>query len=105
MGNLPQISSIHLRLIRFAEEIDMAISTLIEVTDCKPLPDYKLKVKCSDGTSGVFDMSKYMNRGIFRSIASPGTFERVYLSFGVPTWPGDIDIAAERVRSDMTLDA
>jgi len=27
----------------------------------------------------------------------------VRLAFGVPSWPGDIDIAAERVRSDMQI--
>lgn len=25
------------------------------------------------------------------------------IAFGVPSWPGDIDIAAERVRSDMQV--
>ncbi|NMM93453.1 DUF2442 domain-containing protein [Bifidobacterium oedipodis] len=74
---------------------------LVKVTECEPLPDYRLRVKCSDGAVGVFDMSGYLNRGVFRALRSPGVFNSVRLVFGVPTWPGDIDIAAERVRSDM----
>lgn len=36
-------------------------------------------------------------------LKDPQTFDRVRLAFGVPSWPGDIDIAAERVRSDMQV--
>ena len=71
------------------------------VTDCVPLADYKLKVVCSDGASGVFDMSKYIGRGVFKAISSPSTFAKVRVVLGVPTWPGGVDIAAERVRSDL----
>ena len=80
----------------------MGIDYLVKVTDCEPLPDYRLRVKCSDGTRGVFDMTPYIGRGMFKAIATPDAFNRVYIAFGVPTWPGGIDIAAERVRSDMT---
>ena len=66
----------------------MTIDYSIKVTQCEPMPGYKLKVTCSDGATGIFDMSR---------------FDRVRLAFGVPSWPGDIDIAAERVRSDMQI--
>lgn len=39
----------------------------------------------------------------FKPLKDPQTFDRVRLAFGVPSWPGDIDIAAERVRSDMQI--
>ena len=44
----------------------MAIDYLIKVIECEPLPGYRLKVRCSDGASGVFDMSKYLERGAFK---------------------------------------
>ena len=62
----------------------MTIDYSIKVTQCEPMPGYKLKVTCSDGATGIFDMSRYVDRGMFK-------------------WPGDIDIAAERVRSDMQI--
>lgn len=79
----------------------MPIDYSVKVTECTPLPGYKLHITCSDGASGVFDMSKYIGRGVFKAIASPDVFNSVRVAFGVPTWPGDVDIAAERVRSDM----
>ena len=57
------------------EATDMTIDYSIKVTQCEPMPGYKLKVTCSDGATGIFDMSRYV----------------------------DIDIAAERVRSDMQI--
>ena len=70
---------------------------------CEPMPGYRLKVTCSDGATGIFDMSRYVDRGMFKPLKDPQTFDRVRLAFGVPSWPGDIDIAAERVRSDMQV--
>lgn len=82
----------------------MAVDYLIKVTECKPLPDYRLAVTCSDGAKGIFDMSGYMTHGMFREVNTPSLFNAVRLVHGVPTWPGDIDIAPERVRSDMSVD-
>ena len=46
-------------------------------------------------------MSKYLERGAFKQLKALDVFNAVHLVFGVPTWSGDIDIAPERVRSDM----
>ncbi|KAB8293620.1 hypothetical protein DSM100685_0688 [Bifidobacterium avesanii] len=77
------------------------VDYMVKVTECEPLPGFRLRVACSDGSRGVFDMSKYVTRGMFREVNTPERFNMVRLVFGVPTWPGDIDIAPERVRSDM----
>ena len=74
---------------------------LCDVTACEPLPGYKLKVTCSDGATGIFDMSKYIDRGMFKPLRDINLFNRVRIEAGAPTWPGNIDIAPERVRSDM----
>lgn len=76
----------------------MTIDYSIKVTQCEPMPGYKLKVTCSDGATGIFEMSRYVERGMFKPLKDTQTFDRVRLTFGVPSWPGDIDIAAERVR-------
>ena len=75
----------------------MTIDYSIKVTQCEPMPGYKLKVTCSDGATGIVE------RGMFKPLKDTQTFDRVRLTFGVPSWPGDIDIAAERVRSDMQI--
>lgn len=80
----------------------MHIDYGIEVTSCKPLPEYKLAVTCSDGAQGIFDMKPYLDKGIFTSLQDI-KFNNVKLMFGVPTWENGADIAAERVRSDMRI--
>lgn len=99
------LESTHSESTRYAdkEATDMTIDYSIKVTQCEPMPGYKLKVTCSDGATGIFDMSRYVDRGMFKPLKDPQTFDRVRLAFGVPSWPGDIDIAAERVRSDMQI--
>lgn len=79
----------------------MKVDYLVKVTECEPLPGYRLRVACSDGTQGVFDMSAYMDRGAFRLTNSPDAFNRVHLVAVAPTWTGSVDIAPERVRTDM----
>ena len=44
----------------------MTIDYSIKVTQCEPMPGYKLKVTCSDGATGIFDMSRYVDRGMFK---------------------------------------
>ena len=62
----------------------MTIDYSIKVTQCEPMPGYKLKVTCSDGATGIFDMSRYIDRGMFKPLKDPQTFDRVRLAFGVP---------------------
>ena len=84
----------------------MTIDYSIKVTQCEPMPGYRLKVTCSDGATGIFDMSRYVDRGMFKPLKDPQTFDRVRLAFRGDvdvSGPGDIDIAAERVRSDMQV--
>lgn len=55
----------------------MTIDYSIKVTQCEPMPGYKLKVTCSDGATGIFDMSRYVERGMCDSRSAcphgPGT--------------------------------
>jgi len=69
----------------------------------KNMTDHYRLVRTDDGATGIFDMSRYIGRGMFKPLKDPQTFDRVRLAFGMPSWPGDIDIAAERVRSDMQI--
>lgn len=73
----------------------------VKVVSCEPLSDFRLKVVCSDGAQGVFDMSGYVGKGAFAPLTDKRMFDDVRLVFGVPTWANGADIAAERVRSDM----
>ena len=57
------------------EATDMTIDYSIKVTQCEPMPGYKLKVTCSDGATGIFDMSRYVERGMFKPLKDTQTFD------------------------------
>ncbi len=52
-GSWPSTSSTHSESTRYAdkEATDMTIDYSIKVTQCEPMPGYKLKVTCSDGAT------------------------------------------------------
>ena len=52
----------------------------------------------------MFDVTPYLDKPAFRPLLDPDTFRRVRIVAGAPTWPDGIDIAPERIRSDMTVD-
>ena len=81
----------------------MTIDYSIKVTQCEPMPGYKLKVTCSDGATGIFDMSRYVERGMFKPLKDTQTFGRVRTHVRRALMARDIDIAAERVRSGMQI--
>lgn len=64
----------------------------------RPLDDYLLQVRFSDGRCGIFDASPLLDAPAFLPLKEKATFDRVYVDFGVPTWMnGDVDIAPEYV--------
>lgn len=67
----------------------------------RPLDDYKLWVRFSNGRSGSFDVTPLLDAPAFAPIKDRAVFDRVYLDFGVPTWcDGDVDIAPEYVYNN-----
>ncbi len=66
------------------------------------LPGHRLRVRFRDGLEGVVDMSVLVsagNAGVFAALAEPAQFAQAYLEHGVPTWPGEIDIAPDAAYS------
>lgn len=59
---------------------------------------YRLKVRFFDGTTGIVDLSARVrspHAGVFAALADPARFAEVFVSFGVVTWPGEIDLAPD----------
>ena len=76
----------------------------IHVTELETLPDYKIRVKFDDGKRGVYDMAHLLDKGVFRALRDPKVFNAAWLALGVPNWPGNIDIAPERLWTDCVQD-
>jgi hypothetical protein len=73
-----------------------------DVKAVKPLPDYRIYVEIEDGRRGVFDMTPYLDRGVFRELRDVPYFNRVGILFGAVTWPNDQDIAPKTLLAEMS---
>ncbi|OGB06297.1 MAG: hypothetical protein A3E25_00085 [Burkholderiales bacterium RIFCSPHIGHO2_12_FULL_69_20] len=73
-----------------------------DVKTVKPLPDHRLYVETEDGRRGIFDLTPYLDHGVFRELKDEGYFNRVNVLLGALTWPHGQDIAPETLLAEMT---
>lgn len=78
----------------------------INVVSVLPLEGHRLELEFEVGkeckrTRGVFDMSAYLDWPAFRSLADESVFRKVFSDGYTACWPGEIDIAPERLYTDM----
>lgn len=59
---------------------------------------FRLKVRFLDGLQGWVEMNELIhsqNAGVFSTLADTNVFDRVFVEYGVVTWPGEIDLAPD----------
>ncbi|PJM80195.1 hypothetical protein CUU80_03080 [Bifidobacterium scaligerum] len=71
-----------------------------EVVEALPLEDYWIEVRFNDGRHGVFDMNPYLDWPAFAKLKDVDFFNKVHVAGCTACWPGDIDIAPERIWTD-----
>ncbi len=74
-----------------------------DVKKVKPLSDYKIYVEIENGNKGIFDMTPYLDHGVFKELKNINYFNQVYILFGAVTWPNEQDIAPETLIAEMEL--
>lgn len=70
----------------------------------KALEEYRLEVTFFDGTQGFVDMKQLImspKAGIFAKLKNHDNFNQVYLSYGVATWPDEIDLAPDVMYDEI----
>ncbi len=72
-----------------------------DVKTVKPLPDFRIYVEIENGRKGIFDLTPYLDRGVFRELRDVHYFNRVGIQFGAVTWPNEQDIAPETLLAEM----
>lgn len=71
-------------------------------------PNFKLWVRFADGVEGEVDLSDVAGRGVFsRWTDTPEEFAQVVIDdvTGAPTWPGDLDVAPDRLYTEIAVPA
>jgi len=62
--------------------------------------NYTLEIEFENGEMGVFDVSKYLNIGIFKELIDKNKFKKVYVRFGTVVWESEQDLCPDTVYED-----
>lgn len=77
---------------------------LYDVVAVEARPGFKVWVRFEDGVEGEADLSDLAGRGVFkRWTEDPEVFAEVSVDpeSGTLTWPGGLDVAPDRLYSDV----
>lgn len=67
----------------------------------EPRDNYILFVKLSNGKVGEFDVSRYLDKGIFKELRDANYFKQVRPAFGGVVWPHEQDFSADTIEVEM----
>ena len=72
-----------------------------DIIDFEILPDYRIKVTLSDGKIGIFNVTPYLDKGIFTELKDYHYFKRARIEFGTIVWPNEQDFSPETIEIKM----
>ncbi len=72
-----------------------------DVVEVKPETDYRLFVRFEDGLSGHVQLCFEELTGVLSPLRDASFFEQVSIEHGALTWPGEIDLAPDKMYSDL----
>lgn len=73
-----------------------------DVKAVRPLTGHRIYVELEDGRKGIFDLTPYLDHGVFSELKDTAYFNRVSILHGAVTWPHEQDIAPETLLAEMT---
>lgn len=68
------------------------MDSVISVT---PIEHFKLELKFKTGEVRLFDITPYLEKGIFKKLKDESLFKQAYVAFDTVCWPGNLDISPE----------
>jgi len=74
---------------------------MVKVISAKPVEDYRLIIRPSNGKNGLFDVSPYLDKGVFHELKDLQYFCRVKVAFGGIMWPHEQDFSAETIECEL----
>jgi hypothetical protein len=74
---------------------------MLTVTQVKPFKDYLLKIELSNGKNGLFDVSPYLDKGVFSELKNRDYFKKVKVFFCGISWPHNQDFSADTIESEL----
>lgn len=68
---------------------------LVSLLKVKPLSDYKLLLSFVSDETKIFDMTPYLDKGIYRELIDEDVFKSARISFDSVEWKNHADIDPE----------
>jgi hypothetical protein len=65
--------------------------------------DYKFKAVLSNGAEGIFDISPYLEKGIFVQLKNKEYCKQVKINFAGICWPHGQDFSADTIEYHIKL--
>ncbi len=75
---------------------------LLDVINVQAAPDYTLLLEFENGEKRLFDMTSYLDKGVFQQLRDPRVFAAAWVDYGTVVWPGEIDMAPETLYDRST---
>ena len=73
----------------------------LKVLSVKPLENHRLRVALSNGREGIFDVSPYLDIGVFKQLKKPAYFAKVKKLFAGVGWPNGQDLSPLKIDDEM----
>ena len=65
------------------------------VINVNPKNDYKLAITFDNGEQKIFDVTPFLDKGIFTELKSVDYFKKVKVAFGAIQWPNEQDFSKD----------
>ncbi len=74
---------------------------MVKVISVEATENHKLRVSLSNSRKGIFDVSPYLDKGVFRELRDQQYFRHVRVAFGGVVWPHEQDFSAETIEYEL----
>lgn len=76
---------------------------MTKIVQIEPQDNFSLFVKLSNGKEGIFDVSPYLNKGVFTELSNLHYFRKARIAFGGVAWPNNQDFSADTVEFELKM--
>ena len=75
---------------------------MVKILEAIPKENHKINIKLDNGKVGVFDVSQFLDKGIFVELKEPSYFHQVKVHGRSISWPHDQDFCADTIEALLT---
>ena len=74
-----------------------------QVTRVTPQADHRLLLEFANGETRLFDLTPYLDKGVFRALRDSAEFAQVQVVDGSVKWPCEIDLSHDTLYLRSTV--